>query len=697
MPVPPEIVARVEELRKLIHRYNYEYYVLDQPSVSDAEYDALMQELRQLEAQYPELITPDSPTQRVGAPPATGFQPVRHALPMLSLSNVFTEAELRNWAERVMRLLKASNLDFVTEPKVDGLAVSIIYENGVYTRGATRGDGFEGEDVTANIRTIKSVPLRLYPPPGVMLPRVLEVRGEVYMNVADFERLNEEIAKQNEQRAAAGQRPLPLFANPRNAAAGSLRQLDSRITASRPLRFAAWDIGVWEGTEPPRYHHEALDFLRQLGIPVVPDYTVHHSVDEVWQACMRWQERRASLPFEADGVVIKVDDRTVYDQLGVVGREPRWATAYKFPAIEKTTVTRGVEWSVGRTGKLTPVALLEPVEIGGAVIERATLHNEDEIARLGVMIGDAVVVQRRGDVIPKITAVILARRDGDEQPITPPEHCPVCGAQAVRLEGEADRYCVNPNCPARLKASIQHFASRNAMDIEGLGEKVAELFVDLGLIQSLPDIYYLDWNRIRQLEGFGAKRVENLQRAIERSKERPLARFLYALGIRHVGERNARILAEQFGSIDRIERATLEELLTLPGFGPTVAQAIVTFFQEPRNREMIERFRAAGVRMSEERGEETRTRHGPLVGKTVVLTGRLQSMTRSQAEEALRLAGATVTSSVSRNTDYVFAGEDPGSKYQRAQQLGVPILDEEALLQLLRESGIDTPQKTAIS
>jgi len=684
--VPPDLRARVDELRRLIHRYNYEYYVLAQPTVSDAEYDALMLELRQLEARYPELITPDSPTQRIGAPPAEGFATVQHELPMLSLSNVFDEQEFRAWAERVYRLSGRRDIEFVTEPKLDGVAVAILYRNGVYTRGATRGDGYTGEDVTANIRTIRMLPLRLYPPDDVPVPAVLEVRGEVYMRIKDFNDLNRQ----------RGEEGLPLFANPRNAAAGSLRQLDPGITASRPLCFAAWDIGLFDGLPAPATHAGVLDYLRRLSIPVVPEYAVYRTVDEVLVEVRRWLQTREQLEYEADGVVVKVNDRALYDQLGVVGREPRAATAYKFPAIEKTTLVRHVEWSVGRTGKLTPIAILEPVSIGGVMVERASLHNEDEIQRLGVMIGDAVVVQRRGDVIPKVITAIPARRDGDERPIVPPDHCPVCGAHVVRLEGEVDRYCVNPSCPARLKAQIQHFASRGAMDIEGFGEKLSDLFVDLGLIRSLPDIYELDWEQIRQLRGFAEKRIENLREAIERSKDRPLERFIFALGIRHVGERNARLLAEHFGSIDRLAAASLEDLLAIPGFGPTVAQSIYEFFHEPKNVEMIERFRRLGVKVAET-APVARPARGPLAGKTVVLTGKLTTLTRAQAEEALRQVGARVVSSVSKNTDYVFAGQDPGSKYQRAQQLGVTILGEDDLLRMLRESGVSLAEAVPAS
>lgn len=675
-----DVQERIAELRKLIERYNYEYYVLDQPSVSDAEYDALMNELRELEAAHPELITPDSPTQRVGAPPSSAFGTVRHEIPMLSLANAFSEQELRQWAERVYRLAGRRDIEFVTEPKIDGSAVSILYRNGVYERGATRGDGIQGEDVTANIRTVRNVPLRLHDVDGVHVPEVLEVRGEIYMRKSDFEALNR-------RRGEAGE---ILFANPRNAAAGSLRQLDPNVTASRPLRFYAWDVGIIEGGQHNGTHAANLDLLRTLGIPTAPDYRVWQTIDEVWAECERWLSLRDELDFEIDGVVVKVNDEDLQAELGTVSREPRWAIAYKFPAIQKTTILRDIEVNVGRTGSLNPVAILDPVEIGGVVVRRATLHNEDEIRRLDLLIGDRVVVQRSGDVIPKIVAVVVSARDGDERPFTMPDHCPVCGAAAVRLEGEVMRYCVNASCPARLREAVRHFVSRGAMDIEGFGSRLAEQFVDLGLIHSVADIYELDWERIRQLEGFGDKRVANLQASIEASKERPLSRLLHALGIRHVGERNARLLAQHFNSMDRIASASIEELQGIPGFGRVVAEAVYDFFREPQNLALIERLRAHGLRMTESDGD-TAPVDGRLAGKTVVLTGRLESMTREQAQEALRRMGATVTSSVSRKTDFVIVGQDPGSKADRARELGVQILDEQAFLALLNGTTDEDP------
>ncbi|MDI3341076.1 MAG: NAD-dependent DNA ligase LigA [Sphaerobacter sp.] len=670
---------RIEELRRLIERYNYEYYVLDQPTVSDAEYDALMNELRRLEAEHPELITPDSPTQRVGAPPSPAFRTVRHEIPMLSLSNVYNEQELRDWAERVYRLAGRRDVEFVTEPKVDGSAVSILYRHGVYERGATRGDGVQGEDVTPNLRTVRSIPLRLHDGDGVCVPDVLEVRGEVYMRKSDFQRLNR-------QRGDAGE---VLFANPRNAAAGSLRQLDPNITAARPLRFYAWDVGIVEGATHDGSHTADLDMLRALGIPTVPDYRVWHSIDEVWAECQRWLELREELDFEIDGVVVKVNDEALQAELGVVAREPRWATAYKFPAIQKTTVLRDIEINVGRTGSLNPVAILDPVEIGGVIVRRATLHNEDEIRRLGLLLGDTVVVQRSGDVIPKIIAVVVANRDGDERPFVMPDHCPVCGAAAVRLEGEVMRYCVNAACPARLREQVRHFVSRSAMDIEGFGSRLAEQFVDLGLIRDLADIYELDWDRVRQLEGFGDKRIANLKASIEASKTRPLSRLLHALGIRHVGEGNARLLAGHFRTMDRLAAASLEELRAVPGIGPVVAESVYDFFREPQNLALIERLRAHGLRMTEEDGAAPPT-DSRLAGKTVVLTGRLESMTRERAEELLRRMGAIVTSSVSRKTDLVIVGQDPGSKATRAKELGVTTLDEAAFLELINQGADGT-------
>lgn len=662
---------RVDELRALIDRYNYEYYILDQSSISDAEYDALLNELRRIEAEHPELVTPESPTQRVGATPSQGFGTVRHELPMLSLGNVFSEQDLREWAERVFKLAGRRDLQFVTEPKIDGSAVSILYRDGAYVRGATRGNGIEGEDVTPNIRTIRNLPLRLRPIDDTPVPELLEARGEVYMRKRDFEELNR-------VRGDAGE---SLYANPRNSASGALRQIDPAVTANRPLRFFAWDVGIVEGEARPT-HSGNLDMLAALGLPVVPDYRVWDSIDEVWAEIARWQSVRHDLPFQIDGVVVKVNEVELQRELGIVGREPRWATAYKFPAIQKTTVLKEIQVNVGRTGTLNPRAILEPVEIGGVVVRHATLHNEDEIRRLGLMLGDTVVVERAGDVIPKIMSVVEPARTGAEIPWEMPTHCPVCGAETVRLPGEAMRYCPNASCPAQLEEEVKHFVSRGALDIEGIGGKTAERFVRLGLITWLPDIYHLDWGAISELEGFGEKSIENLQASIEASKQKPLSRLLAGLNVRHVGERNAELLARHFGSMERLMAADTEELQTIPGIGGVVADAVYDFFHLPRNVEMITALRDAGLRMSEP-VESQPPASAVLAGKTVVVTGRLEGLTRSQAEELLRQAGANVTSSVTRKTDLVVVGEEPGSKATRARELGVPIVGEAELLRML--------------
>ncbi len=672
-----DVSARVDELRELLHRYNYEYYVLDTPTVSDAEYDELMNELRQIEQDHPDLVTPESPTQRVGAEPSTAFGTIRHEIPMLSLSNVYNYDELTEWVARVYRLAGSEQLEFVTEPKIDGSAVSIIYRDGRLERGATRGDGVTGEDVTSNIKTIRNVPLQISPAvKGTTIPPVLEVRGEIYMRRSEFDQLNQ-------HRSDAGE---TLFANPRNAAAGSLRQLDSKLTAERPLRLYAYGVGLAEG-DVPQYHSEQIALLRDLGFAVTDNAKVCTTTDEIWEQCESWLQARIDLNYEIDGVVIKLNDINLQNELGAVSREPRWATAYKFPAIQKTTKIENIEINVGRTGSLNPVAILEAVEIGGVTVRRATLHNEDEIDRLGVMIGDTVVVERAGDVIPKVVSVITEKRDGSEREFSMPDSCPVCGAQAVRLEGEVARACVNASCPARLREQIRHFVSRGSMDIEGFGSKLAVLFVDLGLIQDFSDIYQLDWEKVSELEGFGPKRIENLQQSIEASKEQPLSKLINALGIRHIGERNARSLAHHFRIMQRFLDATREDFEAIPGIGTVVAEAVFDFVQEPKNRDLIDRLEKMGLRM-DEGTVESAAADGKLSGKTVVLTGRMESLTRSEAQELLERAGAQVTSSVSRKTDYVAAGADPGSKADRARELDVSLLTEDDLLQMLRDDGI---------
>jgi DNA ligase (NAD+) len=659
---------RVDELRDQLDRWNYEYYILDQPSATDDEYDRAMNELRELETSRPELIVPESPTQRAGTKVQSAFSKVEHPRPLLSLSNVYNEVELKAWALRAQRFAGVDKLAFVVEPKIDGLAIALTYVDGRFDHGATRGDGTIGENITENLRTIKSIPLKLrteHP------PRVLEARGEVYMPKAAFEALNERIL-------ADGGTP---FMNPRNSAAGSLRQLDPSITAKRPLRLFTYQLGYITGGTMPRTHFEALEYLRGLGFIAAPGAERVETIDEVWALCEQWLERRHDLEFEIDGVVIKVDDFGLQEEIGYVAREPRWATAYKFPAIQKTTVVEDITINVGRTGTLNPLAHLTPVNIGGVIVRRATLHNEDEIERKDIRIGDTVVVQRAGDVIPQIVMVLTERRTGNEQPFVMPDTCPVCGSPVIREPGEAMRYCTNSACPAQLKEHLHHFVGRTAMDIDGLGSKLTDRFVDLGWIKDVADIYTLDWEAVSGLEGLGEKSAANLQRSVEASNSRSLGRVLNALGIRHVGERTAGLLADRFGSIDALIAAGLDEINSVAGIGNIVAESIHRFFQDDHNLAVVEKLRAAGVRLEDERQDGVANGH--LIGKTFVLTGRLESMTRPAAEEALRRAGATVAGSVSKKTTLVIAGEDAGSKAEKARSLGVPIAGEEALAELL--------------
>jgi DNA ligase (NAD+) len=664
---------RVDALRKSIENLNYDYYILDRPTATDAEYDALLRELRAIEAEHPELVTQESPTQRVGIAPQGRFSQIRHPLPMLSLSNVYDRGGLDAWAARLERILPRANFTYVTEPKIDGLAVALTYADGVLQRGATRGDGVTGEDVTSNLRTIRNVPLRLMSESLAGVPRVIEVRGEVFMRHADFVNLNERIEQD-------GGRP---FMNPRNAAAGSLRQLDPAITAQRPLRLLAYGVGYAEGGRDFSSHAEALAELRRLGFETSPDAAVDESIDGVWARCEGWLERRGSLPFEIDGVVIKVNDLRQQEELGFVSREPRWATAYKFPATQQTSRINDIVVNVGRTGALTPLAMLEPVNIGGVIVSRATLHNEDEIRRKDIHIGDTVVVQRAGDVIPQVVQVITERRTGGEREFVMPELCPVCGSPTHRAEGEAVRYCTNSACPAQLKRHVHHFVSRGGMDIEGLGEKLANRFVDLGMIRDLGDIYSLNWESITELEGLGEISVNNLRAAVEASKQRPLERLIFALGIPNVGERSSRLLADRFHSLDNLIAGDVDTLDSVPGIGAVQAQSVHDFLHTPENLAVIEKLRAAGVKMVDDDAGDGPA-DGPLAGKTVVLTGRLANMTRTEAEAALRRSGASVAGSVSKKTSAVFAGEDAGSKAERARELGVPVLGEEQLLEILR-------------
>ena len=647
--------GRIEDLREQVRYHNRRYHIEDAPEISDAEYDALYAELESLEAENPELVTPDSPTQRVGDEPLEGFEEVRHAVPMLSLANARKTDDLREWDARVKRLLGPDEeVRYVTELKIDGLAVSLRYENGRFVRGSTRGNGTVGEDVTQNLRTVRSIPDRLDDAPGV-----LEPRGEVFMTIENFETLNR-------RQEAEGK---PTFANPRNAAAGAIRQLDSRITASRPLTIFLYGVG--EGGEVYESHSAMLDALKGYGLRVNP-HRLHDSIETVIEECERRTAERESLSYQIDGVVVKVDSREQQRALGTVARAPRWAIAYKFEPLAGRTRLDDVIVNVGRTGALTPQALLEPVNIGGVTISRATLHNEDYISEKGILIGDTVVVERAGDVIPQVVRPITEERTGDERPFEMPKVCPVCGEPVSRPEGEAVTRCVNARCPAQALEHIIHWASKGAMDVDGFGEKVATRFFDLGLIRDPADLYKLEAGQVSPLEGFGEKSAENLIQAIEKSKEQPFPRVLFALGIRHVGSVTAELIAERFGGEDLLREVSVEQLVEINGIGGVVARAVAEYFALEDNQDLVERLMAAGLNFEK---VSTRPSEGPLVGKRMVITGTL-SRSRGEFVERLEAAGGTFTSSVSKNTDYVLAGEEAGSKLDRARELGVQIIDE---------------------
>ena len=669
----PSPQRRAAELRRQIEHHNHRYYVLDDPEISDADYDAMLTELRELEAQNPDLVTPDSPTQRVGGRPLERFEPARHLQPMLSLANAREEQELRAWLERSERILKREGVEdaeirFVTEPKVDGLAISLLYEHGVLVRGATRGDGEIGEDVTQNLRTIKTVPLRIE-----QAPPLLEVRGEAYMPRSAFARLNEE-------RAAAGE---PTFANPRNSAAGSIRQLDPELAAARPLSVWCYSIGALEGRSFDS-HLESLEWLRDLGFRVNPDVERHDTLEQVVIACRAWEERRERLDFEIDGVVVKVDDLELQRRLGVVGREPRGAIAWKFPPMTATTRLVRVAWNVGRTGHMVPFAQLEPVQVSGVMVKLATLHNEEDLRRKDVREGDEVIVMRAGDVIPQVVSpTARAQRAPGRAPVPePPAKCPACGTATVKPEDGVWTICPNrASCPGQLFQAVKHFVSRGAMDIEGLGEKQAEHFLADGLIHSVADIYELDEEQLTVREGFGEVSARNLLQAIERSKGQPFNRVLYGLGIPGIGYVNARNLTAHLRTIDALLAASPEEIEETPGIGPVLASTIAETLSEETTRELIERLRAHGLKLEEE--GPAPAADGPLAGKTLVLTGTLANLTREEAGERIELAGGKVTGSVSKKTDYVVAGADPGSKLAKAEELGTDVLDEDGLLALL--------------
>jgi DNA ligase (NAD+) len=666
-----EARQRVEDLRAQIRYHDYRYYVLDSPEISDAEYDELMRELRKLETQFPQLITPDSPTQRVSGQPVEAFGVVEHRLPLLSLANAFNYQELRAWYHRALTMLEIEGFPTVCEPKIDGLAVALVYEDGRFVRGATRGDGFRGENVSENLKTIRSIPMRLLAKDA---PPRFEVRGEVYMSKAAFERLNEERTDQGQ----------PRFANPRNAAAGSVRQLDSRITAQRSLDIWVYQLGWADGPYPPT-HWETLHWLQDMGFRVNPEIRRYETLEEVEHHHRQWADRRHDLEYEIDGVVVKIDPFQYYERMGVVGREPRWAIAYKFPPIQATTDLLAIEINIGRTGTLNPYAVLEPVRVGGVTISKATLHNEEDIRRKDVRVGDTVIVQRAGDVIPQVVGPVLSKRSGREKVFVMPDRCPVCGTPVERPEGEVMRYCPNPACPAQTFRWLTHFVSRGAMDIEGLGESWCDVLLERGLVKDPADIYSLTKEQLVELERMGEKSAENLLSAIEASKDRPLARLIFALGIRHVGSEMAALLAGHFGSIQALAQASIEELAAIPTVGPRIAESVHQYFRDASNRRVIEKLRRAGVRMAEEAAPAPP--EGPLAGLAFVITGTLASMPRSRAEELIGQLGGSASDSVTKKTDYLVVGESPGSKLQKAQKYGTRLLNEQELLDLLRRHG----------
>lgn len=662
--------ARVVELRALIDNHNHRYYVLDDPEVSDAEYDRLMLELRALEKEYPDLVTPDSPTQRVGAAPAAAFGVVVHKVPMLSLENAFTEEDLTDFDRRVReRLGLEGDVEYAAEPKLDGLAVTVIYRNGRLETAATRGDGVKGEDVTGNVRAIRSVPTHLRGNP----PSLLEVRGEVFMPVAGFEKMNADARERGEK----------VFVNPRNAAAGALRQLDPQITAKRPLDFFFYALGAIEGAPAPDRQSALLKALKGWGLRTCPEATHVKGL----QGCLAYYKeigaRRPKLPYQIDGVVYKVDSRADQEKLGFVSRAPRWAIAHKFPAEEATTVIKGVEFQVGRTGALTPVARLDPVFVGGVTVSNVTLHNMDEVTRKDVRIGDTVVVRRAGDVIPEVLRVVLEQRPEGAKAVELPARCPVCNSEVVRVEGEAVARCTGGfTCRAQRQEALRHFASRRAMDIEGLGDKIVEQLVEIDKVKSPADLYELKAEDLETLERMGEKSAVKLVAAIERSKETTLARFLYALGIRDVGEATALALAQHFGDLKRLEDASEDEIQHVPDIGPVVAKHVAAFFGSKQHRDVISRLVKQGVHWPAM--EKPRVEDQPLIGLTFVLTGSMESITRDEAQEKLVALGAKVSGSVSKKTSFVIAGAEAGSKLKKATELGVPVLDEAALAEILR-------------
>ncbi|MBP6972308.1 MAG: NAD-dependent DNA ligase LigA [Syntrophorhabdus sp.] len=665
-----EIKERIEKLKGQLEYHNYRYYVLDDPVVSDTEYDRLMTELVALEEDHPEFLSPNSPTQRVGAKPLAEFETVTHTIPMLSLQNAMELDEVAEFDRRIKKLLRINDVDYVMEVKIDGLAVELVYLNGEFTTGSTRGDGFTGEDITQNLRTIKSIPMRLLRDHDIPIPDRLEVRGEVYMGKNEFKELNKERELQGD----------PLFANPRNAGAGSVRQLDPRITAGRKLNIFCYAPGEILGVTLTTHYH-FLDYLKKWGFRVNPLTKLCHNLDELISHYNYIQNMRDRIPYEIDGTVIKVNRFDYQVLLGNVSRSPRWAIAFKFQAHEETTIIEDIIVGVGRTGALTPVAVLKPVMVSGVEVKRATLHNEDEIVRKDILIGDTVIVSRAGDVIPEVVKVIKEKRTGQERPFTMPEECPVCGEKVVRQPGEAIRRCVNINCPAQIKGSIEHFASKRAMDIDGLGEKLVEQLVDKKAINDVSDLYYLEKNDLLQLERMADKSAQNLLDAISTSKKPSFQRFIYALGIRNVGEHISGLLADKLNSIEDLYTLDEDTLMAIPEIGPEVANSITSFFQDDKNRKTISRMLDAGVVI-----EYKKEGRKPLLGLTFVFTGALKNMGREEARKKVESLGGKTVSSVSKKIDYVVLGEEAGSKVDKARSLDLKIISEEEFLSLIQKS-----------
>ncbi len=673
-----KIKLRLCELKKLINYHNHRYYVLDSPEISDAEYDSLVKELKDIETEYPSLITPDSPSQRVGAAPVAAFGIVKHPYPLLSLGNSFNRDELLAWYNRIVKLLGTEDITFVCEHKMDGLAVSLTYTNGLFTTGATRGDGFYGENITQNLKTIRSIPLSI----SGDIPLKLEVRGEVFLPKKSFEKLNKERTLKNQ----------PLFANPRNAAAGSVRQLDPRITATRPLDIFIYQLGYAEGKDTPDNHRDIMKYLKSLGFKTNPYNNTFSSIEQVFSYYDVWVFKRGELPYEADGIVVKVNSINQQEKLGEVGHEPRWAIAYKFPAIQGNTVLKSIEISVGRTGSLNPYAVLEPVSVGGVTIKHAALHNEDDIRRKDIREGDTVIIQRAGDVIPQVVGPVISKRSGKEKEFDIKKKlyskekgysaCPVCFSEIYRPEGEVMYYCANAACPAQAQQRIEHFTSRGAMDIRGIGERMSAILFNEGLVKNIAYLYELrkERDKLISLDKIGEKSADNILNAIENSKKRPLERLIFSLGIRHVGGETAEILANNFGSIDNLKNASKEELTAINAIGPKIADSVIAFFKQRENIDIIDRLKEAEVLPPEKSAKKEEL---PLQGKEFVITGRLEALSRDEAHRIIKELGGTAKDNITNNTSCLVVGKEPGSKLTKAREMGIRQINESDLLKLL--------------